>query len=66
MKVHVWAGISKQRFAYLMDADLYIDILSEHLLPFVEESFKMDTGSYKTMTLNILARRPRRFIWTRE
>ena len=46
LKVHVWAGISKRGatkiciFDQTMDAPLYIGILLDFLLPFVEETFQ--------------------------
>ena len=45
LKVHVWAGISKRGatkiciFDQTMDAPLYVEILRDFLLPFIEEEF---------------------------
>ena len=45
LKVHVWAGISKRGathiciFDQIMDGPLYVKILEDHLLPFLEEHF---------------------------
>ena len=45
MKVHVWAGISKRGrtgiciFEGIMDAPLYIEVLTQTLLPFLERVY---------------------------
>ena len=47
LKVHVWAGISKEGptkiciFTGNMDADFYLGILEQCLLPFLEENPKI-------------------------
>ena len=46
LKVHVWGGISKRRATHIcifdqtMDATLYIKILEDFLLPFIESYFQ--------------------------
>ena len=46
LKLHVWAGISRHGgteifiFEGIMAADLYIDILQTHLLPFINEKLQ--------------------------
>ena len=46
MKLHVWARISRHGgakiciFEGIMAADLYIDILRTHLLPFINEKLQ--------------------------
>ena len=55
LKVNVWAGISKRGatkiciFDSIMDADLYIEILKDHLLPFLKDTF---ADGYKFMQDN--------------
>ena len=55
LKVNVWAGISKRGaakiciFDSIMDADLYIDILKDHFVPFIEK--KIPDG-YRSMQDN--------------
>ena len=56
LKVHVWAGISKMGatniciFDQIMDGPLYIKILEDFLLPFLENKFQ--SGNYRFMQDN--------------
>ena len=53
VKVHVWAGISMLGatkigiFDKIMDASLYVNILEDFLLPFLEETFATKTYRFK-------------------
>ena len=56
LKVHVWAGISMRGatkiciFDQIMDASVYIGILTDHLLPFIEKKFQ--SSGYRFMQDN--------------
>ena len=56
LKVHVWAGISMKGatniciFDQTMDASLYVKILNDFLLPFIEKKFQ--GSSYRIMQDN--------------
>ena len=58
VKVHIWAGISMLGatkiciFDKIMDASLYVNILEDFLLPFLEETFA--TKTYRFMQDNDL------------
>lgn len=56
LKVHVWAAISRRGatricvFDQIMDGPLYVGILEDHLLPFLDEKFP--DGRYRFMQDN--------------
>ena len=58
LKLHVWAGISRRGatiFSGIMDADLYINILQQGLVPFIRNTYPDSHKLMRVMDLNAAA-----------